>query len=291
MTGTDADGGSEDATAGDGDGPTGRTDVRVATGDRTPSDDASDAESAAIDSEELRVAVFRPDDERLAEAVSLLRDMGVSPVADPMLAVESTGEAPRADAEYAILTSKTGAERAAAAGWNPDGGICAIGDRTAGALRSAGYAVDVVPEEFSSAGLVAALENRVDGARIEVARSDHGSPVLLEGLEAAGAYVHETVLYELVRPDGAGMSARLAAAGELAGAAFSSSLTVENFLGAAREDRIEAEARAGLERGVVGAIGEPTRATAEREGIAVDVVPDRASFAALTRVVVSRLDR
>jgi uroporphyrinogen-III synthase len=231
--------------------------------------------------------VFRPDDGRLQRAVELLDALGADPVPDPMLAVEPTGAAPRDDREYVILTSTTGVRLAARAGWEPsDATVCAIGATTAEALRERGYQVDVVPEEYSSSGLVAALADRVDGARVEVARSDHGSDVLLDGLEAAGADVHETVLYELVRPEGAGGSAELAAAGELDAALFSSSLTVEHFLAAAAERGVGGDAVAGLADAVVGAIGEPTAETAGNAGIDVDVVPDTADFDVLATAVV-----
>ncbi|MDL5362962.1 uroporphyrinogen-III synthase [Halalkalicoccus sp. NIPERK01] len=238
--------------------------------------------------QETRIAVFRPDDERLAEAVELLEALGADPIADPMLAVEPTGASPRADGDYTILTSKTGVELARAEGWTPSGTVCAIGDRTARALREAGYDVDLIPEEFSSVGLVRALDGEVAGARVEVARSDHGSPVLTEGLNDAGAFVHETVLYRLVRPPESGVSVERAAAGELEGALFTSSLTVEHFLAATDERDLREEAIAGLSTAVVGAIGEPTRATAEREGIAVDAVPENADFEELACGVVER---
>ncbi|WP_224448207.1 uroporphyrinogen-III synthase [Haloprofundus salilacus] len=230
-------------------------------------------------SQEVRVAVFRPDDERLRDAIELLDSLGATPVADPMLAVEPTGAVPRDDADYAILTSKTGVELVADARWNPgETTLCAIGESTAEAMREHGYAVDLVPDEFSSTGLVETLRERVPGARVEVARSDHGSPVLTDGLEAAGSYVHETILYELVRPPESGTSAEMAAAGELEAALFTSSLTVEHFLDAAAERGLRDEAVTGLNDAVVGAIGEPTRETAEARGIAVDVVPDAADF-------------
>ncbi|MFC7176737.1 uroporphyrinogen-III synthase [Halosegnis marinus] len=237
------------------------------------------------------IAVFRPDDERLADAVALLESLGAVPVGDPMLEVAPTGAAPRGDADYAILTSKTGVELAADAGWNPgDALVCAIGEATAGHLAEHGYPVDLVPEEFSSAGLVAALGDDAAGARVEVARSDHGSDVLLDGLNNAGAYVHETVLYELTRPEGSGESATLAAAGDLDAALFTSSLTVENFLDAAAARGVRDAALAGLDGAVVGCIGAPTRETAEGLGIAVDVVPDEADFGALARAVAARFD-
>ncbi len=235
---------------------------------------------------EVRAAVFRPADDRLDEAVELLESLGATPVPDPMLEVEPTG-ATLEDADYVVLTSKTGVELVADAGWDPgDAVVCAIGATTASALSDAGYRVDVVPEEYSSVGLVAALADEVDGKRVEVARSDHGSDVLLDGLRDAGAEVNETVLYRLVRPEGAGESAEMAAAGDLDAALFTSSLTVENFLAAAGERGVRDAAIAGLDDAVVGAIGDPTATTAREAGVEVDVVPDNADFEELATAAV-----
>jgi uroporphyrinogen-III synthase len=251
-----------------------------------------------------RVAVFRPDDDRLTAARTLLSTLGVDPVADPMLAVEPTGATPR-EAEYVVFTSRTGAELVAG-DWTPgDATVVAIGPKTAEALEAAGYAVDLRPDDYSSAGLVDLLAGRIeggesrsaggrpatdgDGTSVEVARSDHGSPVLLEGLRDAGAAVHETVLYRLVRPEGSGESAALAAAGDLDAACFTSSLTVEHFLDAAADRGIRAAAVVGLNAAVVGVIGEPTRETATALGIDVDVVPAEATFEALARETVGAL--
>ncbi len=236
-----------------------------------------------------RVAVFRPDDDRLQEAMAFLESLGVEPVADPMLAVEPTGALPRTDAAFVVLTSKTGVELVAGE-WTPnDVVVCAIGRRTGDALEAAGLPVDIVPETYSSRGLLAALEDRVAGRRVEVARSDHGSEVLLEGLDEAGAYHHETVLYRLVRPAGSGESVAMAAAGELDAALFTSSLTVEHFLEAAIERGDREAAIEGLDAALVGAIGEPTRRTAEANGITVDIVPGTATFEALAEAAVDRL--
>lgn len=238
----------------------------------------------------MKIAVFRPDDGRATAAAETVRRLGAEPVLDPMLAVEPTGDAPREDAEFAVFTSTSGVELLAEAGWEAgETTTCAIGSSTAAALRDAGYDVDVVPEQYSSAGLVEALAGQVDGARLEVARSDHGSDVLLDGLEAAGAYVHETVLYRLTRPEEAGESCELAARGELDGALFSSSLTVEHFLAAAADRGIREAALAGLSDAVVGAIGRPTADRAAELGIEVDVVPDTADFETLARDVVDRI--
>ncbi|WP_338730172.1 uroporphyrinogen-III synthase [Haladaptatus sp. DJG-WS-42] len=233
------------------------------------------------------IAVFRPDDGRLADAVEFIESLGADVLGDAMLEVRPTGNAPRDDGDFTILTSKTGVELAADAGWNAQGTICAVGDGTASRLREFEYPVHRIPAEFSSTGLVEELAADVDGARVEVARSDHGSPVLTDGLEAAGAYVHETILYELVRPANAGKSAEAAAEGDLSGAIFTSSLMVQNFLDAAEARGIRSEALAGLNDAVVGVIGEPTKSTAEGLGIEVDVVPEKADFETLARAVVT----
>jgi len=234
---------------------------------------------------DLTVGVFRPDDERLADAVELVESLGATPIPDPMLAVEPTGKRPREDAEYAIITSKTGAELVAGqrgdqdGRWNPGSAtLCAIGPKTADALRDLGYSVAVVPDEYTSSGLVETLADRVDGSKVEVARSDHGSPVLLEGLEVAGAYVHETILYQLVCPPESGDSVALAAQGDLDAACFTSSLTVEHWLETARERGVLEAAREGLTAATVGVIGEPTAETARDHGIPVDLVASEATF-------------
>jgi uroporphyrinogen-III synthase len=232
------------------------------------------------------VAVFRPADDRLDDATALLDSLDAEPVPDPMLAVEPTGAVPRDGADYAVLTSKTGVELASDAGWTPgDATLCAIGEATADACRDAGWTVYLVPAEYTSSGLVAALDGEVDGARVEVARSDHGSAVLTDGLNDAGAYVHETILYELVVPAEAGDSVELAAEGDLDAALFSSSLTVDHWLDEAERRGIRAAALAGLNDAVVGCIGPPTRETAESRGVDVDVVPDDADFEQLARAV------
>jgi uroporphyrinogen-III synthase len=262
------------------------------------SDDASGATDGADDADRPgdaagpRVAVFRPDDERIDEAVDLLASLGTRPVPDPMLAVEPTGAVPGDDAALVVFTSKTGVELATSAGWEPgDAELVAIGPSTAAAAREAGWTVDLVPEEYTSAGLVAALRERgVAGECVEVARSDHGSDVLLDGLRDAGATVSQTVLYRLTRPPGAGESAELAAAGEIDALAFTSSLTVDNFLAAADERGIREAALAGVNDAVVGAIGPPTAETAADLGIDVDVVPDAADFAALAQDVVEAVE-
>lgn len=236
--------------------------------------------------QEVRAAVFRPDDGRLAAATELLDSLGATPVPDPMLAIEPTGERPP-DADFVVLTSSTGVDILADAGWDPsDATLCCIGPSTAEAAREAGWSVGRVPDQYDSAGMVAELSGDVAGYAVAVARSDHGSETLLDGLHEAGADVTETVLYRLTRPEDSGESAELAAEGSLEAVLFTSSRTVEGFLDAAAERGVREEAVAGLETAVVGAIAEGPAATAREHGIAVDIVPEEADFDLLATEVV-----
>ena len=238
-----------------------------------------------------RVAVFRPDDGRIDDAAALLKSLGAEPVPDPMLSIEPTGEVPP-DADFVVLTAATGVDVLDGAGWEPgDAILCCIGQSTADAAEATGWSVRRVPDQYSSEGMVAELEGDVAGKSVALARSDRASQTLPEGLRAAGADVSETTLYRLRRPADAGQSAELAAAGDLDGAAFTSSSTVEGFLAAAEERGIREAAVAGLEDAVVGAIAESPAETARDAGIAVDVVPETADFEALAQAVVERAKR
>lgn len=241
--------------------------------------------------EHPNVGFFRPADERAERAIEILDSLGVRPVYDCMLEVVPLGTMPKGEADVLVFTSTTGVEILERRDWSPDGEtIAAIGEHTAAALRDAGYGVDVVPEEYSSRGLVEALADRVDGESVEIVRSDHGSDVLLDGLEEAGADVVETVLYRLTRPEGSGQSAEYAASGAFDAVLFTSSLTVQHFVEAARERDLETGALEGLADAVVGAIGEPTAETLREHGVSVDVVPETAEFEALAEAAVAEIE-
>jgi len=234
-----------------------------------------------------RVAFFRPDDHRAERAVETVRAHGMEPLSDPLLEKGETGEKPRADADYVVLTSVSGVEIAGESVGDSEAVVCAIGPKTAAALRDEGVEVGVVPEKYTSGGLVEELDGRVGGARVEVARSDHGSDELLEGLNGAGAYVHETVLYELRRPAGGGeRTARALREGELDAVLFTSSLTVEHLVEALGEAGLGADA---LDDVLVCVIGAPTRETAESLGVEVDVVAQEATFESLAESASERL--
>ena len=81
--------------------------------------------------------------------------------------------------------------------------VVAIGPETKEALLKNGINVSLMPDSYSSVGLVEMLSRikpGIEGSVIEIARSSHGAPELVQGLIEKGAKVHETQVYEIIRP-------------------------------------------------------------------------------------------
>ena len=109
----------------------------------------------------------------------------------------------------------------------------AIGPKTREAAQEQGIEISFMPESYSSEGLVEVIRNDVRGKVVDIARSSHGAPVLVEGLKAVGAEVFETQVYEIASParDGAQDELIQAIVDKTVDAmVFTSSMMVWNFL-------------------------------------------------------------
>jgi uroporphyrinogen III methyltransferase/synthase len=84
--------------------------------------------------------------------------------------------------------------------------LAAIGPATAAALRAYFLEPDLIPSEYRSESLAAALKERVAGQRVLLARADRGREVLREEL-AAVATVEQVVVYSQVEALDAGSEA------------------------------------------------------------------------------------
>ncbi|MGN7192035.1 MULTISPECIES: uroporphyrinogen-III synthase [unclassified Curtobacterium] len=74
--------------------------------------------------------------------------------------------------------------------------VACVGAATARAARAAGWPVDLVPEDESAAGLVAAFP--ADAGPVLTPRSEIAAPTLVDGLRARGLAVSEVVAYRTV---------------------------------------------------------------------------------------------
>ncbi len=166
----------------------------------------------------------------------------------------------------------------------------AIGPKTREAAEGQGIEISFMPGSYSSAGLVEAIRHKVKGKVVDIARSSHGAPVLVDGLKAAGAEVFETQVYEIARP------AKDSAQEELIQAimyqtvdavVFTSSMMVRNFLDLASQMGLRDKVIRVLnsEGMVVAAIGHPTANTLNMYKIQVTIVSSEYTFKALIHEV------
>jgi uroporphyrinogen-III synthase len=229
----------------------------------------------------ITVAIFRP---KAYEKSSkeLLEYLGFEVISQPLIELCPTGQRPLIDADFIIFTSINGA-RLALKKIEPEelsqAKICAIGPQTAKALEKGGVKVDLIPKEYSSKGLVQAMKPRVIGKRVEVVRSSAGSDVLLRGLNKAGAFVHETVIYAIERLEVKGdvIEEILKCADAFL---FTSSLTVQYFLAQAPD---QTKAIQILNNKFVGVIGRPTLTKLKYHGVKADLTASEATFENLAR--------
>ncbi|MEE8336524.1 MAG: uroporphyrinogen-III C-methyltransferase [Dehalococcoidia bacterium] len=216
--------------------------------------------------------------------VELLRAEGATPVelpaieierrADPA-AVRTTVEAMRsgrygwtvfsstnAVEVFCDLIADEGVDARAFAGSR----ICAIGAATARALKQRGLIADLIPDDATSEGVVAAL-GALDGQAVLLPRAEGGREALPEGLRAAGAAVDELTLY-LSAPPAAPPAEALALVreGKIDAVTFASSSTVRNLASLLGDDF------GALRGATIACIGPSTAETAQEMGLPADVV-------------------
>ncbi len=232
----------------------------------------------------------------LTESAELASSMGFKVITAPMIDVVDKTDANfrgfvervmEGEVDYVIFTSANGVEFTLLKLDEPEEFIeqlnkthvVAIGPMTRKALLKNGIRVSSVPESYSSKGVVEAL-SRIEGEVIEIARSSHGAPELIKGLHDKGAIVHETVVYQIIRPKDERHDALMkrALAGEVDIFAFTSSMMVRNLMALADEMGIKEELIHIMNENTVAAIGKPTSDTLSGFGVKVKIMPQRYTF-------------
>ncbi|MGB8217906.1 MAG: uroporphyrinogen-III synthase [Candidatus Methanoperedens sp.] len=252
------------------------------------------------------IAIMRPAG-YLAESVKLANSMGFDTITAPMIDVVDKTDANfkgfvervmGGKVDYVIFTSANGVEFTLLKLDEPDEFIdhlnrthvVAIGPKTKKALQKKGIRVNIVPESFSSHGLVEQMSG-IEGAVIEIARSSHGAPELVDGLLKKGAVVHETQVYQLISPRDERHKRLMerALAGEIDIFAFTSSMMARNFMALAEEMGVKDELVRIMNEKIVAAIGKPTADTLSGFGIKVKVIPKHYTFEELLQECKNRI--
>ncbi|CAD7769429.1 Uroporphyrinogen-III synthase HemD [Candidatus Methanoperedenaceae archaeon GB50] len=256
------------------------------------------------------VGIMRPS--RYArESLLFAESIGLDALLVPMIEVEEyldegfegfLGRVFRGDSDYVIFTSVNGVEFTLkrvgdvmefVRALNDHSVVAAIGPRTAEALERVGIRVALLPKVYSSSGLLDLFERRASGGCVEILRSTHGAPMLVDELLARGAEVHETCVYTLTRPVGEEQYGLLKKVleGGVDGLAFTSTMMVHNFMKTALEIGILEGVVERMGEISVGAIGTPTARTLEGYGVKGIIVPERSLFKDLLMALKESISR
>jgi uroporphyrinogen III methyltransferase/synthase len=227
------------------------------------------------------ILVIRPKEEAL-ELAERLREYGARALIFPAikflpldLSVDLLKES--LDSDWMVFTSKRGVrfflQALQRAGLDVRGvrsKVAAIGSVTAEELRKVGIIADLLPDEYSSEGLLRSFARMgIAGKRISLLRCRGGNVALKRGLEELGAHTVEVELYrsvpsgereaEILRPLLKQMDTFI----------FTSPSCVSSFL-----ETFGEEGGSALRKGLIVAIGPVTGRSLEEKGFTVDIMPD-----------------
>ena len=243
------------------------------------------------------IAIMRPD-MHLDSSITLLHSHGFDVIAAPMIELRDNRDSNfngfvervlACESDTAIFTSANGIAFTMQKIDDPERfvqalnrtSVVAIGSKTKKALETRGINVSLMPDSYSSKG-IAELLRGTGGKTVEVVRSTHGDPALITELRGSGGgvEVYETAVYRLVLPDDSRQQRMIEDAlnGKIDVFAFTSAMTVHNFMTVARSMGAESGIVDVLCERVVAAIGDPTADVLSGYGVSVDVLPEKFTF-------------
>lgn len=244
---------------------------------------------------------FTRPSKRLKDSVKEAEDMGFTVMAAPSLEI-----LPGEDAEFTkleasvtpesivVFCSSTAVEECQTrfgdklADVIGSAKVVSIGPATTKRLEAAGLRASAVPEDYSSEGIVDMMRSEVGGKRVILVRSDSGSDVLSDGMNAAGAELVDVSAYRLKE---AGMGNALLhmfmtlKKGRIDVLAFTSPMSASMFISMAEKQFGKEKADDLIRKTKIAAIGGPTKKRLTELGFAPDIVPEKTTFTDMLKAI------
>jgi uroporphyrinogen-III synthase len=156
--------------------------------------------------------------------------------------------------------------------------VIAVGPKTAEAMKEYQVRVDMVPQKYSSEGLLDAFQDKeIRGKVIRIPRTSNATPTLTEQLKARGASVEEIDVYESGLPVDEALKTKFyedLTCGHINAVLFGSGLSAKNIFKMLTEKAPIEQLRSVIaEKVTVVAIGPTTAESLHELGVKVDVVP------------------
>jgi len=157
--------------------------------------------------------------------------------------------------------------------------VIAVGPKTAEAMKECRVRVDLVPQKYSSEGLLEVLKEKdVKGKKIRIPRTSNATPTLTDTLKMMGADVEEIYVYESGLPVDEKVIDKFYAdltGGRIDAIVFGSGLSAKNIFKMLTEKASMDQLRKVIKNKVTTVAIGPTTAEALKEmDIKVDVVPE-----------------
>lgn len=170
--------------------------------------------------------------------------------------------------------------------------VCAVGTKTATAIRAYGIKVDMVPDEFSSEGLIEAFikegKNKAEdkdllkGLRFLLPRAETARDVFPKKVIEMGGEIDVVTAYRAVKPEVHGKRLkRFLKEGKITVATFTSAATFNNFM-----DMVGDDAEALLDGVAIAVIGPVTAKAVEKAGLKVSIMPTEATVEAMVEEII-----
>ena len=255
--------------------------------------------------EGMRVAVTRAA-EQCAELSDKLRAQGAIPVEWPMIALAAPLDRAPLDAaihhlihfDWIVFSSANGVKffcapadtkddaprttgspaPAGTATWPGLLCVAAVGSQTAAALRSRGWPVDAVPDEFLAANVAAAM-GELEGLQILVVQPESAPGDLAEALRERGGWVTEVAAYRNV-PSELGEPVDVSQVDVVTLASASAAMNFAARLGGQRLGSVR-----------IVTIGPSTSAAARRAGLPVDAEADNHTLDGLVETTINLVNQ
>jgi uroporphyrinogen-III synthase len=244
------------------------------------------------------IVVTRPR-EQAQETVMAIEERGGKPYALPTIEIQAPPDTSAAKtffqaladkkADYVILMSVNGVHHLLAIAESMDITdkikndlkntiVMSVGPKTAQELKNNGIHVDLVPEKYTSEGILQCLQQRhVEGKAIFIPRTSEAPPELGQKLREMGNHVEEIYVYQSQLPSEKGLVEKFVkdlAGGEVDAILFTSALGVKNFFKMLKPVIPNGKLKQLIKKKTaVTAIGPTTAKALTESGVEVDVMP------------------
>ncbi|MCL0066516.1 uroporphyrinogen-III C-methyltransferase [Thermodesulfovibrionales bacterium] len=166
--------------------------------------------------------------------------------------------------------------------------ICAIGTKTAEAIRNYGIKIDLVPKEFNAEGLIMAFvkghsvqeaggDKNLEGLKILLPRADIAREIFPQKVRELGGKIDTPATYRAIKLEKHGKRLKqFLKEGRISMATFTSAATFNNFIDIVGEEAIDF-----LRGTAIASIGPVTTKAIEVAGLKVTIMPQEATIKAM----------